>query len=86
MRTHERNNPDDEELLRRSHIREDEFERNTFELERERGEARDLVAVKDDTYPKLEETWLKKTSTHDRMKRVAIRPSVATVAPARSGL
>ena len=41
VRMHGRNNPNDEELLCRSYIREDEFERNISELEREWGEASD---------------------------------------------
>ncbi len=61
----------DAELLRRATARLDEshqealrLKRTVSALERERDEARDA-------YGKREDTWLKETAAHDRMRRVA---------------
>ena len=57
-----------------------ELERGASELERERDEARDAVAAREDAYRELEKAWLKKAEAHGRMTRVAIRLGVVAAA------
>ena len=69
--------PDDEELLRRAIIREDELERtvrelerSTSELERERDEARDAAAASRQAYAELEEAYRKERTAHGETKQL----------------
>ena len=75
---------DDEELLRRSIMREDELEqtvreleRSTSELERERDEAREAASASRDAYEELEETYRKERAAHGRTRELASRLKVA---------
>ena len=78
----------DDELLRRTIIREDELEgtvreleRSASELGRERYEARDAASASEEAYRKLETAWrLKEAESHNRMTRVAIRLGVTAAA------
>ena len=77
----------DDELLRRTIIREDELEgtvreleRSASELGRERYEARDAASASEEAYRKLETAWLKEAESHNRMTRVAIRLGVTATA------
>ena len=71
VRTRGREYLSDTELLRRATAKLDESQQEALRLkatvsalERERDEARDA-------YGKREDTWLKETAAHDRMRRVA---------------
>ncbi len=75
---------DDEELLRRSIIREDELEQtvrelewSTSELERERDEAREAASASRDAYEELEETYRKERAAHGRTRELASRLKMA---------
>ena len=75
---------DDEELLRRSIMREDELEqtvrelgRSTSELEGEQDEAREAASASRDAYEELEETYRKERAEHGRTRKLASRLKVA---------
>ncbi len=77
----------DEELLRRSLVREDKLQRTVWELdgraselERERDEARESASTSRQAYEELEEAYRKETAAHGRTKRWAIRLGLAVVA------
>ena len=71
--------PSDEELLRRSIVREDELERtvreleqSASELERERDEAREAAATSRQAYAELEKAYRKETAEHKETKKVVV--------------
>ena len=70
VRMHGPEYPDDEELLRRAIIREDE-------LERERDEAREAASASRDAYEEMEETYRKERAAHGRTRELASRLKVA---------
>ena len=70
----------DDELLRRSLVREDKLQRTVWELdgqaselERERDEARESASVSRQAYEELEEVYCKERDAHGRTRRVAVR-------------
>ncbi len=74
----------DEELLRRSIMREDELEqtvreleRSASELERERDEAREAVAASRQAYEEMEAAYRKERAAHGRTRELASRLKVA---------
>ena len=84
VRMHGPEYPDDEELLRRAIIREDELERtvrrlerSASELERERDEAREAASASRDAYEEMEETYRKERAAHGRTRELASRLKVA---------
>ena len=84
VRMHGPEHLSDEELLRRSIMREDELEqtvrrleRSTSELERERDEAREAASASRDAYEELEETYRKERAAHGRTRELASRLKVA---------
>ena len=77
----------DNELLRRSLVREDKLQRTvwkldgrTSELERERDEARETASVSGRAYEELEEAYGKEIAAHERTRRLAIRLGLVAVA------
>ncbi len=76
--------PDDEELLRRAIVTEDELERTVRELERsasqlerERDEAREAAAAGRQSYAEMEETYCKERAAHGRTRELASRLKAA---------
>ena len=70
----------DDELLRRSLVREDKLQRTVWELdgraselELERDEARESAAAARRPYEELQEEYRKERSAHGRTRRLAIR-------------
>ena len=87
VRMHGPEYPNDEELLRRAIIREDELERtvqeldrSASELERERGEAREPASAREDAYRELEAAYRREWAAHDRMRRVALNLGLVAAA------
>ena len=77
VRMHRPGDLDDEDLLRRSIMREDELERtvreleqSASELERERDEARDAAAASRQAYAEMEEAYRKETVAHGETKEL----------------
>ena len=77
----------DDELLRRSLVREDKLQRTVWELdgraselERERDEAREAASACSQAYEEVEEAYRKEQTAHGRTKRLAVRLGVAAVA------
>ena len=77
----------DDELLRRSLVREAklqrtvwELDRRASELEREWDEAREAVARWEEGYDELEEQHRKERAAHGRTRRLAIRLGLAATA------
>ena len=77
----------DDELLRRSLVREDKLQRTVWELdgraselERERDEARESASASGRAYEEMEEAYRKERTAHGRTKRLAVRLGVAAVA------
>ena len=77
----------DDELLRRSLVREDKLQRTVWELdgraselERERDEARESASVSRQAYEEMEEAYRKERAAHGRTRRLAIKLGVAVVA------
>ena len=77
----------DDELLRRSLVREDKLQRTVWELdgraselERERDEAREAASASRHAYEELEEEYRKETAAHGRTRRLAIRLGLVAVA------
>ena len=77
----------DDELLRRSLVREDklqrtvwELDRRASELERERDEARETASTSGRAYEEMEEAYRKEVAEHGRTRRWAIRLGLAVVA------
>ena len=68
---------DDEELLRRAIVREDELGQTVLELERERDEAREAASASRDAYHELEEAYRKERAAHGRTRELASRLKVA---------
>ena len=66
VRMHRAGYLDDEELLRRSIMREDELQPTVRELERERDEAREAASASRDAYEELEETYRKERAACGR--------------------
>ena len=69
----------DDELLRRSLVREDKLRRTVWELdgraselERERDEAREAASVSRRAYEEMEEAYRKERTAHGRTRRLAI--------------
>ena len=83
----------DDELLRRSIVREDELqrtvremegsalelERRASELERERDEARESASAGRRAYEEMEEAYQKEVAAHREMRRLAIRLGLVVV-------
>ena len=76
----------EDELLRRSLVREDKLQRTVWELdgraselERERDEARESASVSRQAYEELEEVDRKGRDAHGRTRRLAIRFGATTV-------
>ena len=70
----------DDELLRRSLVREDKLQRTVWELdgraselERERDEARESESASRQAYEEIEEAYRKQRAAHERTRRLAIR-------------
>ena len=77
----------DEELLRRTIIREDELERTVPELERgaselkrERDEAREAASASRQAYEELEEAYRKECAMHGGTRRLALRLGLVAAA------
>ena len=82
VRMHGPEYPDDEDLLRRAIVREDELAGRVRELERsaselERDEARDAASATRDAYEELDETYRKERAAHGRTRELASRLGVA---------
>ena len=70
----------DDELLRRSLVREDKLQRTVWELdgraselEQERDEAREAASSSGRAYEEMEEAYRKERAAHGRTRRLAIR-------------
>ena len=77
----------DDELLRRSLVREDKLQRSVWELdgraselERERDEARESASSSGRAYEEMEEAYRKEIAAHGRTRRLAFRLGFAVVA------
>ena len=77
----------DDELLRRSLVREDKLQRTVWELdgraselERERDEASAAASASRRAYEELEEEYRKERAVHGRTRRLAIRLGLVAVA------
>ena len=77
----------DDELLRRSLVREDKLQRTVWELdgraselERERDEARDAAFASRQAHKEMEEAYRKERAAHGRTRRWAFRLGLAMVA------
>ena len=77
----------DDELLRRSLVREDELQRTVWELdgraselERERDDARESASASGRAYEEMEEAYRKERAAHGRTRRLAFRLGFAVVA------
>ena len=77
----------DDELLRRSLVREDKLQRSVWkldgrasELERERDEAREAASASGLAYQEMEEAYREERVAHGRTRRLAIRLGLAMVA------
>ena len=77
----------DDELLRRSLVREDKLQRTVWELdgraselERERDEARETASASGRAYEEMEEAYRKEVAAHGRTRRLAFRLGLAVVA------
>ena len=73
----------DDELLRRSLVREDKLQRTVWdldgrasELERERDEAREAASASERAYEEMEEAYRKEQAAHGRTNRLAFRLGV----------
>ena len=73
----------DDELLRRSLVREDKLQRTVWELdgraselERERDEAREAASASHQAYEEMEEAYRKERATHGRTRRWTVRLGV----------
>ena len=87
VRMHGPEYPDDEELLRRAIIREDELERtvrelerSASELERERDKAKTVASASEGAYRKLEIAYDEEYAAHLRTKRMARTLGLVAVA------
>ena len=77
----------DEDLLRRSLVREDKLQRTMWELdgraselERERDEAREAASASRQAYEEMEEAYRKEQAAHWRTRRLAIKVGLAATA------
>ena len=77
----------DDELLRRSLVREDKLQRSVWkldgrasELERERDKAREAASASGLAYQEMAEAYRKERVAHGRTRRLAIRLGLAMVA------
>ena len=73
----------DDELLRRSLVREDKLQRTVWELdgraselERERDEARDAASASRQAYEEMEEAYQKERAAHEKTKEAVIAARV----------
>ncbi len=87
VRMHGPEYPDDEELLRRAIIREDELERtvrklerSASELERERDKAKTVASASEGAHRKLEIAYDEEYAAHLRTKRMAWTLGLVAVA------
>ena len=77
----------DEELLRRSLVREDKLQRTVWELdgrasemERERDEAMEAASASHQAHEELEEAYREEQAAHGRARRLAIRLGLVAAA------
>ena len=77
----------DDELLRRSLVREEKLQRTVWELdgraselERERDEARDAESASGRAYEEIEEVYRRERAAHGRTRRLAFRLGLVAAA------
>ena len=77
----------DDELLRRSLVREDKLQRTVWELdgraselERERDEDRESASASGRAYEEMEEAYRKELAAHERTRRLAFRLGLVAAA------